>query len=114
MTGWISVVVILGMIAVGVILIHVINGQHRRRMATYTYGRALWDPRNRLAPGGGYQDTGEPHDHRTWGRGHFRQHQRIRGRGRGHGERPAGAATPADTGSTRTDPGAGTGARRVG
>ncbi|MFF1416223.1 hypothetical protein [Streptomyces sp. NPDC058280] len=106
MGGWISVVVILGMIAVGVLLIHLVNGQHRRRMATYTFGKTLWDPRNRVVR---RSDRGDPHDHRSWGRGHFRQHLRIRGRGRGHGG--TGTGTGTDTGTrTAAEAGTGTGA----
>ncbi|MFJ9030791.1 hypothetical protein ACIRQP_20120 [Streptomyces sp. NPDC102274] len=44
MSNWISVVVILGLIVVGVMVINLINGQHRNRIATYSFGRSLWQP----------------------------------------------------------------------
>lgn len=46
MNNWISVVVILGLIVVGVMVIHLVNGQHRNRIATYSFGRSLWEPPN--------------------------------------------------------------------
>ncbi|MGW6744064.1 hypothetical protein ACWGDX_25610 [Streptomyces sp. NPDC055025] len=50
MSNWISVVVILGLIAVGFAVIHLLNGQHRERIATYGFGRSLWNPQKRAAP----------------------------------------------------------------
>lgn len=50
MSNWISVVVILGLIAVGFAVIHLLNGQHRERIATYSFGRSLWNPQKRAAP----------------------------------------------------------------
>ncbi|MEV4973645.1 hypothetical protein [Streptomyces scopuliridis] len=47
MSNWISVVVILGLIVVGVMVIHLVNGQHRNRIASYSFGRSLWEPPNR-------------------------------------------------------------------
>ncbi len=46
MSNWISVVVILGLIVVGVMVIHLVNGQHRNRIAGYSFGRSLWEPPN--------------------------------------------------------------------
>ncbi|MFD7118006.1 hypothetical protein ACFWAA_13275 [Streptomyces sp. NPDC059922] len=50
MNNWISVVVILGLIVVGVLVIHLVNGQHRNRIATYSFGRSLWEPPNATRP----------------------------------------------------------------
>ncbi|MFE7567066.1 hypothetical protein ACFU76_08885 [Streptomyces sp. NPDC057539] len=56
MSNWVSVVVILGLIVVGVMVIHLVNGQHRNRIATYSFGRSLWEPQNRATR----TDTTEP------------------------------------------------------
>ncbi|WP_326611289.1 hypothetical protein OIE62_22020 [Streptomyces scopuliridis] len=50
MSNWISVVVILGLIVVGVMVIHLVNGQRRNRIAGYSFGRSLWEPPNRATP----------------------------------------------------------------
>ncbi|MFE2493987.1 hypothetical protein [Streptomyces scopuliridis] len=47
MSNWISVVVILGLIVVGVMVIDLVNGRHRNRVAGYSFGRSLWEPPNR-------------------------------------------------------------------
>ncbi|RYJ21944.1 hypothetical protein CU044_6094 [Streptomyces sp. L-9-10] len=77
MNNWISVVVILGLIVVGVMVIHLVNGQHRNRIATYSFGRSLWQPPNATrtdsadstAPGahvaGTDRDTGTDRDRAT-------------------------------------------------
>ncbi|WP_329066464.1 hypothetical protein [Streptomyces sp. NBC_01429] len=44
---WVSVVVILALIAVGVLLIHLVNAHHRQDMASYPYSRSLWAPGRR-------------------------------------------------------------------
>ncbi|MFI5758661.1 hypothetical protein [Streptomyces sp. NPDC051569] len=64
MTGdWISVVVILGLIVIGVTLIHLVNGQHRNRIAVYSFGRNLWSPglRAKREQGGAHPVGGRPH-----------------------------------------------------
>lgn len=43
MSNWISVVVILGLIVVGVIVISLMNGQHRNRVVTYGFGPGQGD-----------------------------------------------------------------------
>ncbi|MFJ1649681.1 hypothetical protein [Streptomyces sp. NPDC088258] len=41
---WVSVVVILALIAVGALLIHLVNAHHRQDIASYPYSRGLWAP----------------------------------------------------------------------
>ncbi|RDG34815.1 hypothetical protein [Streptomyces corynorhini] len=50
---WVSVVVILALIAVGVLLIHLVNAHHRQDIAAYPYSRNPWAPgkRSRSGPG---------------------------------------------------------------
>jgi len=80
-----AVVLPLVMIALGVLLIHLLNAQHSERIAAFHYGRS-WTTARGPAPsvprkaGGpaGPSGTDDRRDHRDGGRGRFRPRRRTR------------------------------------
>lgn len=80
-----AVVLPLVMIALGVLLIHLLNAQHSERIAAFHYGRSRTTARE-PAPsvpwkaGGpaGPSGTDDRRDHRDGGRGRFRPRRRTR------------------------------------
>ncbi|CAM5529468.1 Secreted protein OS=Streptomyces aurantiogriseus OX=66870 GN=GCM10010251_07520 PE=4 SV=1 [Streptomyces aurantiogriseus] len=82
---FVTVFVIVAMIALGVFLIHLLNSQHDERIAAFRYGRsrsAVRGPvpsvpqraRGRAGAGG----IGDRRDHRDGGRGPLRPRRRTR------------------------------------
>ncbi|MER5218681.1 hypothetical protein ABT063_51585 [Streptomyces sp. NPDC002838] len=82
---FVTALVILAMIALGVLLIHLLNSQHGDRVAAFHYGRsgsAVPGPgpsaprkaRGRAVASG----TGDRRDHRDGGRGRLRLRRRTR------------------------------------
>ncbi|MEU3337303.1 hypothetical protein ACWCQ1_47380 [Streptomyces sp. NPDC002144] len=85
METFVTVLVILAMIALGVFLIHLLGAQHGDRIAAFHYGRsgtpvagpAASAPRK--ARGGvGTSSAGRRRDHRDGGRGRLRPRRRTR------------------------------------
>jgi hypothetical protein len=78
----VTVAVILGMIALGVLLIHLLNSQHSERIAAYHYGRSgtpVPGPAPQKARSrAGASVTGGRRDHRDGGRGRLRPRRRAR------------------------------------
>jgi hypothetical protein len=82
---FVTVLVILAMIALGVLLIHLLNSQHGDRIAAFHYGRSA-----SAVPGpgpsaphkargrAGASGTGDRRDHRDGGRGRLRPRRRTR------------------------------------
>jgi hypothetical protein len=73
---FVSVAVILGMIVLGVFLIHQLNSQHNDRIAAFHYGRArlpvAGPAPHKARDRAGTSGTGRRHDHRgPGGRGRF-------------------------------------------
>ncbi|GAA3799513.1 hypothetical protein GCM10022403_036940 [Streptomyces coacervatus] len=85
METFVTVLVILAMIAVGAFLIHLLDAQHSDRIAAFHYGRSgtpLAGPAAsapRKAHGGvGTSSAGRRRDHRDGGRGRLRPRRRTR------------------------------------
>ncbi|CAM5483736.1 hypothetical protein [Streptomyces aurantiogriseus] len=85
METFVTVIVVLAMIALGVLLIHLLNSQHRDRIAAFHYGRsgtpvpgpAPSHPR-RTRGRAAASVTGGRRDHRDGGRGRLRPRRRTR------------------------------------
>jgi hypothetical protein len=89
MTNIVTVAVILAMIALGVLLIHLLNAQHDERIATYSYSRFRLGRRGRTAAEPMATTTQKPglvgtppardtrRDHRDGGRGRLRPRGRM-------------------------------------
>jgi hypothetical protein len=82
---FVTVLVLLAIVAVGVLLIHLLNNQHDERIAAFHYGRspsavrglapsAPWKLRGRAGTSG----AGDRRDHRDGGRGRLRPRRRTR------------------------------------
>ncbi|SNX62977.1 hypothetical protein SAMN06272735_4774 [Streptomyces sp. TLI_55] len=87
METFVGVMALLAMIAVGVLLIHLLNNQHDERIAVFPYGRSRsavrgaapsspQKPRDRA----GTQGADDRRDHRDGGRGRLRPRRRTRTR----------------------------------
>ncbi|WP_328914557.1 MULTISPECIES: hypothetical protein [unclassified Streptomyces] len=93
MQNFVTVLVILGLISVGVLLINRLNGQHDERIAAFRYSRTAPGAGDRTAgraetPPADRADevAGTRRDHRDGGRGRSSQRRRAaRGHGYGHG-----------------------------
>jgi len=89
METFVIVVVLLAMVAVGVLLIHLLNNQHDERITAFPYGRPRPAVRG-LAPSdpqkargrAGTSGTGDRRDHRDRGRGRLRPRRRTRAGGK--------------------------------
>ena len=85
MENFVTVIVLLAMVAVGVFLIHQLNNQHDERITDFPYGRSRSAGRGpapstpRKARGrAGTSGTGDRRDHRDGGRGRLRPRRRAR------------------------------------
>lgn len=85
METFVTVIVILAMIALGVLLIHLLNAQHSDRIAAFHYGRSGMpvagpDPSAPRKGRGraGASGSGGRRDHRDGGRGRLRPRRRTR------------------------------------
>nr|WSY55171.1 hypothetical protein OG999_36955 [Streptomyces sp. NBC_00886] len=85
MESFVTVVVLLAMVAVGVLLIHLLNDQHDERITAFPYGRSRSAVRGPAPPAPqkargrtGTTGTGERRDHRDGGRGRLRPRRRTR------------------------------------
>jgi len=81
----VTVVVLLAMVAVGVLLIHLLNNQHDERITAFPYGRSRSAVRGPALPTpqkargrAGTRGTGDRRDHRNGGRGRLRPRRRTR------------------------------------
>lgn len=85
METFVTVIVLLAMVAVGVLLIHLLNNQHDERIIAFPYGRSRSTVRG-PAPSApqkargraGTSGTGDRRDHRDGGRGRLRPRRRTR------------------------------------
>ncbi|WTF07687.1 hypothetical protein OHB14_41995 [Streptomyces sp. NBC_01613] len=85
METFVTVAVLLAMVAVGVLLIHLLNNQHDERIAAFHYGRS-WSAVHGPAPSAprklrgraGTSGAVDRHDHRDGGRGRLRPRRRTR------------------------------------
>lgn len=85
METFVTVVVILAMIALGVLLIHLLNSQHDERIAAFRYNRSRSAVRGPVPPvpqrtrgRAGASGIGDRRDHRDGGRGRLRPRRRTR------------------------------------
>lgn len=85
METFVTVAVLLAMVAVGVLLIHLLNNQHDERIDAFPYGRsrsALRGPApsapKEAGSRAGTSGTGHRRDHRDGGRGRLRPRRRTR------------------------------------
>ncbi|WP_369250629.1 hypothetical protein [Streptomyces sp. R41] len=85
METFVTVVVLLAMVAVGVLLIHLLNNQHDERITAFPYGRSRPAVRGPAPPAprkvrgrAGASGTGDRRDHRDGGRGRLRPRGRAR------------------------------------
>jgi hypothetical protein len=87
METFVTAAVLLAMVAVGVLLIHLLNDQHDERIAAFPYGRSRSAVRG-LAPSApqklrgraGTSGAGDRRDQRDGGRGRLRPRRRTRTR----------------------------------
>jgi hypothetical protein len=84
METFVAVMALLAMVAVGVLLIHLLNNQHDERIAVFHYGRSRSAVRG-AAPSApqklrGRAGTNGAGDHRDGGRGRLRPRRRTRTR----------------------------------
>ncbi|MFJ2239326.1 hypothetical protein [Streptomyces sp. NPDC087859] len=85
METFVTVLVLLAMVAVGVLLIHLLNNQHAERITAFPYGRSRLAVRG-AAPSdpqkargrAGTSGTGDRRDHRDGGRGRLRPRRPTR------------------------------------
>ncbi len=89
METFVAVMALLAMVAVGVLLIHLLNNQHDERIAVFHYGRSRSTVRRsaRSAPRklrgrAGTKGTADRRDHRDGGRGRLRPRRRTRTAGK--------------------------------
>ncbi|WP_405638729.1 hypothetical protein [Streptomyces sp. NBC_00019] len=89
METFVTAVVLLAMVAVGVLLIHLLNTQHDERISAFPYGRsratvrgpapsAPQEPRGRAGTSG----AGHRREYRDGGRGRLRPRRRTRTAGK--------------------------------
>ncbi|MGW2572053.1 hypothetical protein [Streptomyces sp. NPDC001537] len=89
METFVAVMALLAMIAVGVLLIHLLNNQHDERIAAFPYGRSRSTVRG-AAPSApqklrgrvGTNGADDRRDHRDGGRGRLRTRRRTRTAGK--------------------------------
>ncbi len=89
METFVTVVVLLAMVAVGVLLIHLLNNQHDERITAFPYGRSRSavrgpepsDPQKARGRAG-TSGTGDRRDDRDGGRGRLRPRRRTRAGGK--------------------------------
>lgn len=85
METFVTVVVLLAMVGVGVLLIHLLNNQHDERITAFPYGRSRSAVRGpapsvpqKVRGRAGTSGTGDRRDHRDGGRGRLRPRRRTR------------------------------------
>ncbi|MGW7240959.1 hypothetical protein [Streptomyces sp. NPDC054804] len=82
METFVTVVVLLAMVAVGVLLIHLLNNQHDDRISAFPYGRSRAVVQGPAPParqkGRGRAGTSGTGDHRDGGHGRIRPQRRTR------------------------------------
>lgn len=89
METFVAVMALLAMVAVGVLLIHLLNNQHDERIAVFHYGRSRSTVRgsapsapHKLRGRAGAHGAGDRRDHRDGGRGRLRPRRRTRTAGK--------------------------------
>ena len=89
METFVAVMALLAMVAVGVLLIHLLNNQHDERIAVFHYGRSRSTVRGsapsapqKLRGRAGTNGAGDRRDHRDGGRGRLRPRRRTRTAGK--------------------------------